>query len=161
MQSEFCSFTQKSGATNRLFTTRRVATAGLQCSSSSARLLRQRHPCDNHTSAVNPRNRPQRRLSSQASVAEAPTRPAAIDTQHANRTSKSSSNRTKSQKPSSSETSASQQSQLESLGLLEWPELCQQVSKWLNSGDVHGMLASVMLCLDTKCMLPATCLVAW
>ena len=146
MNSEFCSLTQKSGAPSRPFTARRVATAGLQCSSSFARLLRQRHPCDinTHTSAADVDNIPQRRLSSQASVAEAPTQAAAIDTQHADKSAKSSSDKRKSQKPSSSDTSASHQSQLESLGLLEWPELCQQVSECLQLVDMHGMLASVM-----------------
>ena len=131
MKPESCSFTQNSPATSRPFNTRHVATRGLQCSASPARLLGQQQPCGtkSHASAVNVQKVLPRSLSSQASVAEAPTQMTAADIQHADRAAKSSSNRAKSQKPSLSEPSASQQSQLESLGLLEWPELCQQVSK--------------------------------
>ena len=152
MKPETVSFTKISRATNRPFTTRRVVTRGLRCSSSPASL--QRKPCgtSNHTSAANVQKKPQRSVT-QASVAEAPTKTTAVDTQHADKAAKSISNHAKSQQPPSS---ASQQSQLESFGLLEWPELCQQVSKWLG---MFCMVVPVMLCLDTRLLSPATCLV--
>ena len=160
MKPESCSFTQTCHAANWLFSTRGTSTRGLHRSSSPAisRLRGQPQPqgTPNHSSAISLQTVPQRSTTSHASVAEAPIQNEAFEARHADKSAKSSSNNRKTQKQSAVQTPASQQNQLESLGLLEWPELCQQVNNWRHFCRTHGISAFDTICSNKECMLPAT-----
>lgn len=164
MKPESCSFTQTTQtchAASWPFSTRRVSTRGLHCSASPAlsRLLGQHQPhsTPNHTLAVSTQTVSHKSITSHASVAEAHIQEEAIERQHADKPAKSSSNNRKTHKQSAVQNPASQQSQLESLGLLEWPELCQQVINWLHLRNMCGF--QLLICFATT--QHATCYVSY
>lgn len=164
MKPESCSFTQTCHAAKWPFSTRRLSTRKLQCSCSYALSVpwaqHQPHGTPNHTLAISTQTFPQRSITSHASIAEAPVQKEAIETRHADKSVKSSSNSRKMHKQSVVQNPASRQSQLESLGLLEWPELCQQVNNWRDLSNKHGIPAFDTICFHAKCMSPATSHVA-
>ena len=149
MKPESCSFTQTRHAANWHFSTRHTSTRGLHCSSSPALSRSREQPqpqgTPNHSLAISMQTVPQRSITSHASVAEAAIQKEAIETRHADKSAKSSSSNRKPHKQSAGQNSASQHSQLESLGLLEWPELCQQVNKWPLLRNMHGIPAFDMI----------------
>lgn len=99
--------------------------------------LLQQHHAGIHRPAVSVRSVPQRSILPHGTIVaatEAPVKREAIDTQHTAEPTNSNGHRRRRPKQLALKNSDSQISQLESLRLLEWPELCQQVGYLLKPG---------------------------
>lgn len=131
--------------------------------------LQQQHHAEIHSSAVFVRSVPKRNMTSHATVVaatEAPIKREAIDTQHTDVPTNSNGHRRRRQKQLALKNSDSRISQLESLRLLEWPELCQQVSYLLQLGHaasscgMQDALHAQQAYAQTTCLarLPKGCL---
>ncbi|KAL3147779.1 hypothetical protein ABBQ32_002512 [Trebouxia sp. C0010 RCD-2024] len=135
MQPENGLFTQSSHAANRPIPFRRRS-FGMQRLHSPMACLQQQHHAEIHSSAVFVRSVPKRNMTSHATVVaatEAPIKREAIDTQHTDVPTNSNGHRRRRQKQLALKNSDSRISQLESLRLLEWPELCQQVASFTST----------------------------
>ena len=148
MQPKSCRLRWNSHATsNWPYTPRHKSLGGLHgILSPLSSFIGQHQHLGNHASAINTQHIPQRSIISYATVVtatEAPIRKQAIDAQCADNPAKSSSNRKQKQKQPTLQNPDSRLSQLESLRLLEWPELCQQV--------FHLLIFRKMPCLRCSC----------
>lgn len=148
MQPESCLSTQSPHTPNRSVLTRPRPCGVRGLHWPQANLLQQHH-LDKHTSATSVRTVPPRYTTSYATTAiEAPVVGGASDS---DRPTNASGHGRQNHKQLALQDSDSQISQLESLRLLEWPELCQQVGHLLRH---DGLLA----CMTTCCL--QTCLAA-
>ena len=155
MQPEHCLFAQSSLAANRLIPIRRQP-SGLQGLHVLLTNFLPQHHAKNHNPATVVRSVPQRNTTSHATAfvaTGAPVEQEAVDTHHTDEP-KPSGHRRRKQKQLALEKADSRISQLESLRLLEWPELCQQVGYLLYCLVMLPLIAAVQRVHQQHFLLP-------
>ena len=144
MQPENCHFAQSWRAANRPTSIRRQPCQLQGLHVPLANLLPQHH-AKHPNSAIVVRSVPQTNITSHATVfvaTEAPVKQEAVDTRRTDEP-KPSGHRKRKQQQLALENADSRISQLESLRLLEWPELCQQVGYLLHWLVMLPLIAAV------------------